>query len=108
MLFKPKSTERFFRWTWSGLDRSWKFSNKARRALQTTLLSRSFHQWIKKNEGLKIEDEILSDAFQEIDYLMETPFRKALKEASKDLKLQIRLWHKHREGVVKSLAFLNL
>lgn len=66
-----------------------------------------FTQWIKKNEGLKIEDEILSDAFLEIDYLMETPFRKALKEASKDPKLQIRLWHKHREGVVKSPSFLK-
>lgn len=60
-----------------------------------------FTQWMQANEAQKIEQEILADAYLEIDYLMEGPLRTSLKQASKNPKLQIKLWHKHRTGVVK-------
>lgn len=60
-----------------------------------------FTQWMQANEAQKIEQEILADAYLEIDYLMESPLRTSLKQAWKNPKLQIKLWHKHRTGLVK-------
>lgn len=67
-----------------------------------TLSVESIIIWSIKNEAKEIDIDIAMSTYEEIEYLCEKPARDSQKNALKDPKKQIELFHKYRKGFVKS------